>query len=317
MFQKKIIIMRSRPRFAFTLVELLVVIAIIGILMSLALVGINAARSAAIRAQCANNMRQLGVALTAFETNRGGFPNLFTNTGHSWAVQLLPNVEQMQLHNQIERDLSGVNWNGVAVSVLRCPSDHESKTHPALSYVANAGFWLERATESDTSTAHHGLFSVLNPGGRANRVSSDDIKDGSSNTVLLSENLQANTWRPPDPAINYGTMSPADRKVFRQNSIAETGFRWRLLPGAATGEAASVDAAAEYHNLFLNANRANVTNLAANRFVRYARPSSAHPGIVHMLYADGRVAAMNDDVERDIFFRAVCPDSVEARKLWP
>src|SRR4051812_39735494 len=93
-------------RRGFTLVELLVVIAIIGVLVALLLPAVQAAREAARRMQCANNLRQLGLACHNFVDTRGmipptrtasgGFPplNVPVNAYNGWTVWLLPYIEQ-------------------------------------------------------------------------------------------------------------------------------------------------------------------------------------------------------------------------------
>jgi prepilin-type N-terminal cleavage/methylation domain-containing protein len=107
----------------FTLVELLVVIAIIGVLVALLLPAIQAAREAARRNSCLNNMKQIGLGLVNFEGARGGFPLASTapwitggrvgmtnnrtvvpptnGDGYSWLVQILPFMEQTAIYNQI------------------------------------------------------------------------------------------------------------------------------------------------------------------------------------------------------------------------
>ena len=85
----------------FTLVELLVVIAIIGVLVSLLLPAINAAREAARRTECTNNLRQLGLALANYHGANKRFPTGVAGgevarpeQGYGWAVALLPFLEE-------------------------------------------------------------------------------------------------------------------------------------------------------------------------------------------------------------------------------
>ena len=106
-----------RPRPAFTLVELLVVIAIIGILVGLLLPAVQAAREAARRMQCSNNVKQLGLAFHNYESQlrsfpinyatrgRLGFPNNgpgIANSGRSWMQMVLPHIEQTNLFSNID-----------------------------------------------------------------------------------------------------------------------------------------------------------------------------------------------------------------------
>ncbi|MBD14236.1 MAG: hypothetical protein CMJ72_03605, partial [Planctomycetaceae bacterium] len=85
----------------FTLVELLVVIAIIGVLIALLLPAVQAAREAARRSQCSNNLKQIGLGLLNYESARGHFPpgqykpeNVNEKSAYSWSVWHLPYIEQ-------------------------------------------------------------------------------------------------------------------------------------------------------------------------------------------------------------------------------
>jgi prepilin-type N-terminal cleavage/methylation domain-containing protein/prepilin-type processing-associated H-X9-DG protein len=192
-------------RRAFTLVELLVVITIIGILIALLLPAVQAAREAARRAQCQNNLKQIGLALHNYHAALGTFPpaqNPFPMVFSPQAL-LLPYVEQDALHglinfNQPPLDFygTGTNPNDNAspncaskfqVNLFLCPSDPVSPRVPgsvygATNYVACVG----------SGTVASGSFL---PGGGGDGIfwttptRAEDITDGLSNTVAFSETL--------------------------------------------------------------------------------------------------------------------------------
>ena len=91
---------RTRIRFGFTLVELLVVIAIIGVLVALLLPAVQSAREASRRTQCANNLKQIGLGLHGFNDTYNYLPYTRLDTRETWAVLLLPYIEQSTLFNQ-------------------------------------------------------------------------------------------------------------------------------------------------------------------------------------------------------------------------
>ncbi|HMO36629.1 MAG TPA: DUF1559 domain-containing protein, partial [Gemmatales bacterium] len=124
--------MSKRQSAGFTLVELLVVIAIIGLLMSLLLPAIQKVRDAANRMISANNLRQMGIALHHFHNDFNYFPAGYLSRsgvagsnpdtldgppGWSWAVQLLPYLEQDNLHKQLRLDLPA--WHSLNAPVTR------------------------------------------------------------------------------------------------------------------------------------------------------------------------------------------------------
>src|SRR5688572_11652330 len=91
---------RSQGRPGFTLVELLVVIAIIGVLVALLLPAVQAAREAARRMKCGNNLKQLGLGLHNFHDTRLKFPEN-TNGSVGWTCLILPYIEQKSLGDQV------------------------------------------------------------------------------------------------------------------------------------------------------------------------------------------------------------------------
>ncbi len=127
--------MKVATRSAFTLVELLVVIAIMGILMALLLPAVQVAREAARRVQCANNLRQIGIAMHSYESTNGSFPwGVYAGWGHGWHAPILPQLEQQDLYRTIPWTELG-EWDGVdensrrfialaqtRVPTYRCPS---------------------------------------------------------------------------------------------------------------------------------------------------------------------------------------------------
>ncbi len=125
-------------RKAFTLVELLVVITIIGILVALLLPAVQAAREAARRIQCGNNLKQIGLAMLTFESGKGTLPAgsgyLFDSTGllPTWTVAVLPELEEKSAYDQWQNsglplgDPANAALESTPIPVFICPSDPQA-----------------------------------------------------------------------------------------------------------------------------------------------------------------------------------------------
>lgn len=217
----------SLRRRGFTLVELLVVIAIIGILVGLLLPAVQAAREAARRMQCTNNLKNFALAFHNFHDANKRFPKGSSNGAtlrQSWVMYVWPYIEQSNLANAsdykqhfylapntVAGTLNGTT--GKRVPVYLCPSDtgtidQDVGTYQRTrgNYVVNWGnVWYGQSntdpvlyTLAPTSKApfYHINGVRANPG----KVSFASIVDGSSNTLLMSEYLMAksrddNDWR--------------------------------------------------------------------------------------------------------------------------
>ena len=128
---------RARPRRGFTLIELLVVIAIIAVLIALLLPAVQAAREAARRMQCTNNLKQINLALHTYVDQVGAYPYAggFGNGGKGWGwlPMILPQLEQGALFNTINFsdscDCVGASTvRRVVINTFFCPSDPNAGT---------------------------------------------------------------------------------------------------------------------------------------------------------------------------------------------
>jgi prepilin-type N-terminal cleavage/methylation domain-containing protein/prepilin-type processing-associated H-X9-DG protein len=189
--------MKRKRRTGFTLIELLVVIAIIGILVGLLLPAVQAAREAARRIQCTNNLKQIGIGLHNYHDAHGtlpfgyGFEPGYSWGGFGWGLSVLCQVEQRPLFDACNFDLA--LWTPENSTVMRspittflCPTDETSQgrflerdglNYAMASYVASFG----PGDMDDDPEDQRGLF------GRNSAIRFADVADGLSQTLALSE----------------------------------------------------------------------------------------------------------------------------------
>jgi prepilin-type N-terminal cleavage/methylation domain-containing protein/prepilin-type processing-associated H-X9-DG protein len=203
---------------AFTLIELLVVITIIGLLVALLVPAVQAAREAARRAQCVNNLKQIGLGLFNYESAQQTLPPGYvsgvdasgndTGTGWGWASMMLPQMEQPQIFSAINFSLNielTANQTArlVTVNTFLCPSDHVDPSWPAVSRDLLTGAPINTICYIAPSN-YVGMDGISEPGPdgeglffRNSRVALRDITDGLSNTLAVGERshfLGAATW---------------------------------------------------------------------------------------------------------------------------
>lgn len=215
--------MKSRK--GFTLIELLVVIAIIGVLVALLLPAVQTAREAARRTQCANNLKQIGLALHNYHGTHNVLPPGNRSTLYAtWALYLLPYLDQNNLYQGWDFN-AGVNGRtyttapNLAISqqritVYTCPTDTPrtnvtSTTAPEIphhNYAANYGNSALNQQTSYTGVQFKGApfgnvqtDASATPTNRPNRgcMGFANITDGVSNTLLIAELIQGSGFNAP------------------------------------------------------------------------------------------------------------------------
>jgi prepilin-type N-terminal cleavage/methylation domain-containing protein/prepilin-type processing-associated H-X9-DG protein len=272
---------RRRSFAGFTLVELLVVIAIIGILIALLLPAVQAAREAARRMQCTNNLKQIGVGLHHYELNNGKFPPGAGGggTNWSWSALILPYMERTE--SQVQCDYTrGYNEpiNATAtrtfIDIYHCPSAPE---HKLLSCCINIP-GVEDTAETNYSAiaTHHPL-----PWARASLPGDPpdsgvmhvgephvlrDVSDGLSSTILVSEYVR-----------NDNDPSKTDYPSYCPGLACYMGKCWAS------------------ENVLTTAYGIN-----SGTYDRKSAIQSMHPGGANFLFGDGHVAMLGETINQDV-----------------
>lgn len=271
---------QCHPRRAFTLVELLVVITIIGMLIALLLPAVQAAREAARRTQCLNNMTQLGIALQNYDSahtvlppgtinKQGPIQNIAEGYHMGWLVQLLPYIEEQNTFKHIDFDVGVYDPKNAAVRAIRialfvCPSyagptrngtpDGGDSGLLGTYAIANyAGCYND--VEAPIDVDNNGVL-FLN-----SHIEPKDVTDGMTHTIYVGEKL--------GDAEDLGWMSGT------RATLRNTGVRLSRSKS---------DAAPE-------------NDLVVGGF------ASDHPGVCNFLFGDGRVQSIGNNIDLELLER--------------
>jgi prepilin-type N-terminal cleavage/methylation domain-containing protein len=305
----------NQVQFGFTLVELLICIAIIGILVALLLPAIQAAREAARRASCVNNLKQLGLALHHYEASQKHFPpgrgdplpGIFSTFAY-----LLPYMEEQSLQSRIALDQPPTTFNvgstiydgtinesaaTASLHVLICPSD------PANGKIADSIF----GTTNYAANAGSGMVDMGNLKGAdgvfftGSHVSFKDIVDGTSHTAAIAERMLGSggvtsTTASTDPSrymleLTTGSDPTTSNCGFGTgDTFTERGAKWILGNYGNT---------LYDHYYGPNATDPDCMNVQQQKALLAAR--SHHPDGVNALHCDGSTDFVTNEIDLQIW----------------
>lgn len=308
----------------FTLVELLVVIAIIGVLVALLLPAVQAAREAARRTQCLNQIRQLALAVNNYESANKKFPPAVNTGSYSYLAIILPYYEGQALHDQIDFSLRPTDENmPTNVPFLRCPS--QSTVQRTVEYEIGVGEQIIDSTRrghyyavngakvedkcpgnepfritsctppiqifacntSSSARGGHAINGIMYP---LSEVKHGQIEDGTSNTFLIGEM----SW-------DFGVAAPwyVGSAEWAGEFDDPQAFIWKMTDagnGLWIHNSAQIRWALQERSNEPNTEFRSTTMKACQSDLSFG---SAHPSGCHFATADGaaRFVSLDTDVE--------------------
>ena len=311
-------------RRGFTLVELLTTIGVIGILMGLTIPAVQSAREAARRAQCVNNLKQIGLAAVQYEAVQGYFPPCQFDgaAGNSYSplARMLSQIDQVTIANSINfqemTTTGGLATNHTimltAIATFLCPSDPPAPVagYGRVNYRGCTGISYNMWPVGNESNNIAGAYSTFLSNSLTILCAQADIRDGLSNTAGMSERLGGD-WAKASYKRN------GDYRVVMRNRKVHTPDETIIICEALAG---SPDAVQEsrggeswivsgYH--FTNYNHCSTPNrdeatcslqgildTVGGRAHMYGSfpASSSHPGGVNLEMMDGSVRFVRDSI---------------------
>jgi prepilin-type N-terminal cleavage/methylation domain-containing protein/prepilin-type processing-associated H-X9-DG protein len=294
-----------RHRCAFTLIELLVVIAIISVLIGLLLPAVQKVREASFRAQCQNNLKQMGLAIHNYHDANNALPASRIGPQHAtWFVSILPYMEQDNLYKQWNLSLNYYQQTpAVQNAFVRqyvCPT-RRNTAMPSIQYEVSSTGNPDRnehpGTQGDYACNGGQFYNAIvdNPQCQGAMVCANyqvnasgqivssqsqtalkDITDGTSLTFLVGEKHSVQSmWGESGPSWGEGAIYNGD---FPRNFSRIAGqTKWNLGQGL-------TDMVGPWHCKF----------------------GSWHPGICQFLFADGHVIALSNSLDMDTLQKLAC-----------
>jgi prepilin-type N-terminal cleavage/methylation domain-containing protein/prepilin-type processing-associated H-X9-DG protein len=252
-------VLARKPR-AFTLIELLVVIAIIAVLIALLLPAVQSAREAARRAQCVNNLKQLGLAIHNYVSQQDAFPPHVQNGGFAvwstttggpyfdpwpldWSASILAQMEQTPMYNALNfafgcsngADTQNRTVLSQQIASLLCPSENQKTSNQIIGGVTSRKSYHANVGGPGCISAYSGIFvpqiqdwngsrgglNGITQNSNCGTVDMASVTDGTSNTAMISE-----THTGSGPGANNVTLANV-------NGRGDT-YMWRPVSGQQT-----------------------------------------------------------------------------------
>jgi prepilin-type N-terminal cleavage/methylation domain-containing protein/prepilin-type processing-associated H-X9-DG protein len=288
----------------FTLVELIVVVAVVGILVSLLLPAVQAAREAARRMSCGYNLRQIGVGLHNYNDTVKVLPFGWDEHGAFWSAMLLPFIEQRTVYDTlIFQEFGPGNWDsgsantvacGVIFSVYHCPSQRGMTSilnqgipdRFSASYRGNSG--SESTSDDDSTIPIPGTKSLQNPDQNGifyacSNTRFADVTDGLSNTIFVAEAQTAENFLKDGNSMDVWAIGSPQADPCQ-------------CDGGASGTEFTEGVGSSYERMNLRK-----VDPAATGYLMEICHGSYHPSGAMFLFGDGSVRFIPENIDLQIF----------------